>query len=142
MITGLIKNICNTMKTLFSVLFFVFAAATLANAQTADSTLVIKFASTVHDYGTIEQGSDGSCQFTFTNTGKTPLVLSNVRASCGCTVPTWPKEPILPGKEGTIKVVYNTNLVGSFNKSISVNSNAKNNEVILSIKGNVTQKKQ
>jgi len=130
------------MKTLFVVLFLAFAALTQVNAQTADSTLMINFASTVHDYGTIEQGSDGSCNFVFTNMGKTPLVLSSVRASCGCTVPTWPREPILPGKEGTIKVVYNTNLVGSFNKSISVNSNAKNNEVVLNIKGTVTQKKQ
>lgn len=130
------------MKTLISVLFLVFAAVSFANAQTADTTLVIKFESTVHDYGTIEQGSDGSCQFVFTNMGKTPLVLSNVRASCGCTVPTWPREPILPGKDAVIKVVYNTNLVGSFNKSISVNSNAKNNEVILNIKGTVIQKKQ
>lgn len=130
------------MKTLFSVLFLVFALVMQVNAQSADSTLIIKFASTVHDYGTIEQGSDGSCNFVFTNTGQTPLVLSNVRASCGCTVPTWPREPILPGKEGSIKVVYNTNLIGSFNKSISVNSNAKNKEVILNIKGSVIQKKQ
>ena len=130
------------MKTLFSVLFLAFTLVLQVNAQSADSTLVIKFASTVHDYGTIEQGSDGSCNFVFTNMGQTPLVLSNVRASCGCTVPTWPREPILPGKEGTIKVVYNTNLVGSFNKSISVNSNAKNKEVILNIKGSVTPKKQ
>lgn len=132
------------MKTLFSVLFLAFALVLQlqANAQSADSTLIIKFASTVHDYGTIEQGSDGSCNFVFTNTGQTPLVLSNVRASCGCTVPTWPREPVLPGKDGTIKVVYNTNLIGSFNKSISVNSNAKNKEVILNIKGSVIQKKQ
>ncbi|MGE0020286.1 MAG: DUF1573 domain-containing protein [Draconibacterium sp.] len=130
------------MKTLFSVLFLVFALVMQVNAQSADSTLIIKFSSTVHDYGTIEQGSDGSCNFVFTNTGQTPLVLSNVRASCGCTVPTWPREPILPGKEGSIKVVYNTNLIGSFNKSISVNSNAKNKEVILNIKGSVIQKKQ
>ncbi len=130
------------MKTFFAVVFLTLSALSQVNAQTADSTLMIKFVSEVHDYGTIEQGSDGGCQFVFTNTGKTPLVLSNVRASCGCTVPTWPREPILPGKEGSIKVVYNTNLVGSFNKSISVNSNAKNNEVILRIKGTVTQKKQ
>ncbi|HCE56638.1 MAG TPA: hypothetical protein DER09_02300 [Prolixibacteraceae bacterium] len=132
------------MKTLFSVLFlaFAFVLQLQVNAQSADSTLIIKFASTVHDYGTIEKGSDGSCNFVFTNTGQTPLVLSNVRASCGCTVPTWPREPVLPGKDGTIKVVYNTNLIGSFNKSISVNSNAKNKEVILNIKGSVIQKKQ
>jgi hypothetical protein len=119
-----------------------FTAAFQVKAQTIDSTLTIKFVSSEHDYGTIEQGSDGSCNFVFTNAGKTPLVLSNVRASCGCTVPTWPREPILPGKEGSIKVMYNTNTIGSFQKSITVNSNAKNSEIMLIIKGNVVAKKQ
>jgi uncharacterized protein (DUF58 family) len=130
------------MKTFFVLLIVFFAAAFQVKAQTADTTLVIKFASLEHDYGTVEQGSDGSCSFVFTNTGKTPLVLSNVRASCGCTVPTWPREPILPGKQESIKVVYNTNNIGSFQKSITVNSNAKNSEVLLTIKGNVVAKAQ
>lgn len=129
------------MKTFFLAMVVVFLSSMQLKAQ-SDTTLVIKFEKTVHDYGTIEQGSDGSTEFAFTNTGKTPLVLSNVRASCGCTVPTWPKEPILPGEKGAIKVVYNTNIVGSFHKSITVNSNAKNSEVILSIMGNVVAKKQ
>jgi uncharacterized protein (DUF58 family) len=130
------------MRTFFVLLIVIFAAAFQVKAQTADTTLVIKFASLEHDYGTVEQGSDGSCNFVFTNSGKTPLVLSNVRASCGCTVPTWPREPILPGKQETIKVVYNTNNIGSFQKSITVNSNAKNSEVMLTIKGNVVAKAQ
>lgn len=116
--------------------------ASLQLKAQSDTTLVISFEKTVHEYGTIEQGSDGGAEFVFTNSGKTPLVLSNVRASCGCTVPTWPKEPILPGAKSSIKVVYNTNLVGNFHKSITVNSNAKNSEVVLSIKGNVVAKKQ
>lgn len=131
------------MKTLFfSALLLVFAAVNLQAQTTVDSTVVIKFASLEHDYGTIVQGSDGSCEFKFLNEGKSPLILSNVRASCGCTVPSWTREPVLPGKEGVIKVTYNTNNVGSFSKAITVNSNAKNSEVILSIKGNVTQKQQ
>jgi len=130
------------MKTFFVLLIVLFAAAFQVKAQTIDSTLTIKFVSNVHDYGTIEQGSDGSCNFVFTNEGKTPLVLSNVRASCGCTVPTWPREPILPGKEASIKVVYNTNSIGGFQKSVTVNSNAKNSEVSLTIKGNVVAKAQ
>ena len=112
-------------------------AAQTTQPTTQDSIVFVK---TVHDYGTIVQGSDGGCEFTFTNKGKLPLVLSNVRASCGCTVPSWPKEPIAPGKSGSIKVMYNTNLPGSFNKSITVNSNALNNTVMLQIKGNVTPK--
>lgn len=106
-------------------------------ASTQDS---IKFVNTMHDYGTIVQGSDGTCEFKFTNKGKLPLVLSNVKASCGCTVPEWPKEPILPGKSSSIKVSYNTNNQGNFNKTITVNSNALNSTVILQIKGNVTPK--
>lgn len=130
------------MKTFFISAFLLFVIATSAKAQVADTTLVIQFASVVHDYGTIQQGSDGGCDFTFENKGKTPLVLSNVRASCGCTVPTWPREPILPGNTGVIKVMYNTNGIGNFNKSITVTSNAKNSNVILTIKGNVVAKAQ
>ena len=102
----------------------------------------IVFEKTTHDYGTIAQGADGNSEFKFTNTGKAPLILSNVKASCGCTVPEWPKEPIAPGKTSSIKVKYNTATVGAFNKSITVNSNALNNTVMLQIKGNVTPLKQ
>jgi hypothetical protein len=90
-----------------------------------------------HDYGTIEKGSDGNCVFTFTNQGQKPLVLSNVRASCGCTVPQWPREPIAPGEQGEIKVKYNTNIAGNFNKTITINSNATNSMVMLRVKGQV-----
>lgn len=128
------------MKTILFSAILLVAVAFNGMAQTADTTLVINFAGTVHDYGTIEQGSDGTHEFTFTNDGKTPLILSNVRSSCGCTVPSWTKEPVAPGKEGTIKVVYNTNNIGNFNKSITVNSNAKNDVVVLQIKGNVVKK--
>ena len=90
-----------------------------------------------YDYGTIEKGGDGNCVFTFTNKGQKPLVLSNVRASCGCTVPQWPREPIAPGEQGKIKVKYNTNIAGNFNKTITVNSNAANSMVRLRVKGQV-----
>jgi hypothetical protein len=100
----------------------------------------IKFEKIVHDYGTMVQGADGNSEFKFTNKGKAPLVLSNVQASCGCTVPEWPKEPILPGKTSSIKVKYNTAIIGSFGKSITVSSNAANSSVVLTIKGNVTTK--
>jgi hypothetical protein len=130
------------MKTFLFSTILLFVMAVNAKAQTADTTLVIQFASLVHDYGTITQGGDGSCEFKFTNGGKTPLILSNVRASCGCTVPSWTKEPVQPGAEGVIKVTYNTNNMGNFNKSITVDSNAKNAQVILQIKGNVVAKPQ
>jgi len=100
----------------------------------------IIFASATHDYGTIVQGSDGSCEFKFVNKGKAPIVLNDVKASCGCTVPEWTRTPVAPGDNGTIKVTYNTNNVGAFTKSITVNSNAVNSPLVLIIKGNVTAK--
>ena len=108
-------------------------------AQTTQTTTkeTIVFDKKVHDYGTIRQGSDGNSVFTFTNTGTKPLILNNVVASCGCTAPEWPRQPIPPGGKGEIKVKYNTELVGTFNKSITVHSNAENNVVNLSVKGNV-----
>jgi len=130
------------MKTFLFSTILLFVVAINAKAQTADTTLVIAFASTVHDYGTIQQGADGAYEFKFTNKGKTPLILNNVRSSCGCTVPSWTKEPVQPGAGGSIKVVYNTASIGAFNKSITVSSNAKNSEVMLQIKGNVVAKQQ
>jgi hypothetical protein len=106
-----------------------------ANDNSPADTAIIAFTETSHDYGTIQKGSDGTYVFTFKNTGNIPLVLSNVRSSCGCTIPTWPKEPIAPGKTGEIKVIYNTNISGGFQKSITINSNS--GTVVLTIKGSV-----
>ena len=98
----------------------------------------ITFNELEHNYGTIQKGGDGNCEFTFTNDGNEPLILTGVRASCGCTTPTWTKEPVMPGKTGTIKVRYNTNNVGSFTKTITVTSNAVNaSRSTLKIKGKV-----
>ncbi|HAL65262.1 MAG: Uncharacterized protein XD81_1077 [Bacteroidetes bacterium 38_7] len=107
---------------------------------TFDQKLKNETGNIVWDYGTIYKDSNGDSYFRFTNTGKEPLVLSEVRSSCGCTVPSWPREPILPGKSDTIKVRYATNRLGVINKTITVMSNAVNNPVILRIKGNVIEK--
>lgn len=92
-----------------------------------------------YNYGTISQNSDGNCEFKFKNVGKEPLVLSKVRSSCGCTVPTWPRKPIMPGEEETIKVKYDTRRLGRIYKSISIYSNAKNSPVTARIAGNVVK---
>jgi len=97
----------------------------------------ITFEKTVHDYGTVAYGGGGVCSFKFTNTGKEPLILQQPQSSCGCTVPSWPKEPILPGESNEIKVTYNTKKVGPINKTVTVKSNAKNNNVVLRITGKV-----
>jgi hypothetical protein len=98
---------------------------------------IINFDKTVHDYGTMQQHADGNCEFKFTNDGKEPLILSNVRSSCGCTVPTWPRQPILPGQSEVIKVKYDTKRIGMINKSIHVYSNAKVSPLTLKIKGKI-----
>jgi hypothetical protein len=132
------------MKKFFLLSLFVSLAFTAINAQdvkTQDQPAdgpKISFTEQEHNYGTIKKGGDGNCEFVFTNEGNEPLILSNVKASCGCTVPTWTKEPIMPGKEGSIKVRYNTNNVGAFTKTITVTCNAVNApRTTLKIKGKV-----
>jgi len=102
-----------------------------------EGTAKIEFKSETIDYGEIAKGSDGVRVFEFTNTGSAPLVISNVRSSCGCTIPKKPEDPILPGKTGQIQVKYDTNRVGPIRKAITVTSNADTPTKILKIKGNV-----
>ena len=110
------------------------------NTKADKKAAYIKFEYLEYDYGTMVQGDKGTCVFEFKNTGKNPLVLNNVRPSCGCTVPKWSKEPIKSGDKSSINVKYNTNRVGSFSKSITVYSNASNSPVVLKIKGKVIAK--
>lgn len=132
------------MKKIVAFFFLICLTSTVIFAQKQknipnDSIIFENF---IHDYGTVNLGSPGQYEFRFTNGMKTPLVVNNVRPSCGCTVADWTKEPVLPGKSGVIKINYNTNLLGTFNKSITVNSNAKNAIVILRVKGNVINPKK
>ena len=92
------------------------------------------------DYGEVPYNGNGECEFVFTNTGNEPLIVQKPKSSCGCTVPSWPREPILPGESDSIKVTYKTNRVGAINKSITVTSNALvNSTVVLRIKGRVLE---
>jgi|GEM_PF-193852 len=90
-----------------------------------------------HDFGSIVYGANGNVDFTFTNNGTRDLSINNVESSCGCAVPSWPKEPVKPGQTGTVKVKYDTKLTGPFNKTIAVYSNANNSPVRLVIRGKV-----
>jgi hypothetical protein len=91
------------------------------------------------DYGTIAHNADGNRKFEFTNNGNKPLIITNTQGSCGCTVPTAPKEPIAPGAKGVIGVKYATDRVGPFIKTVTVTSNAEGtpSKVVLTIKGTV-----
>ena len=127
----------SAMKVFLLLTVFSFASMQAQNSETAKKTASINFESEIVDYGTIEKGSDGMRVFTFTNTGNAPLIISDVKASCGCTVPTYSKEAILPGEEGEIEVKYDTKKVGAFTKTITVSSNANLTRKTLKIKGNI-----
>ena len=89
------------------------------------------------DYGVIDHNADGVRKFVFTNNGTDPLIIKNAKGSCGCTVPTWPREPIAAGETAEIGVKYATNRVGKFTKTITITTNASKKPVILTIKGEV-----
>ena len=98
---------------------------------------VMTFEKETIDYGSIDKGSDGKRVFKFTNTGKSPLKIVKVKSSCGCTIPSYPKEDIMPGESNVIEVKYNTNRVGRFSKSVSIYTNANTPRIVIRIKGNV-----
>lgn len=129
------------MKQSIFTLFLAFTAllGSKAFAQPGlEKGAIIEFAKEVHDYGTIKNGANGECVFEFTNKGNEPLILANVKGSCQCTVPEWPKEPIAPGAKAEIKVKYNTKNPGPINKSVTITSNAVNEPTkVIRIKGNV-----
>jgi hypothetical protein len=125
------------MKKIVLVLF----VGLLGFGLTAQETEAkIEFKTETIDYGVIEKGSDGIRVFEFTNTGNAPLIISKVSSSCGCTIPNWSKDPVLPGKTGEIQVKYDTNRVNPIRKAITVISNADTPTKILKITGEVKAK--
>ena len=102
------------------------------------SDATIDFESKVVDYGILEHNGNGDREFVFTNNGTEPLIIKNAKGSCGCTVPTWPREPIMPGETSKIGVKYATNRVGKFTKTITLTTNVGKKPIILTIKGEVT----
>ena len=106
-------------------------------AQQANAQAKIEFKTDIIDYGEITKGSDGLRIFEFTNTGNAPLIVSNVKSSCGCTVPSKPDGPVAPGESSTIEVKYDTKRIGPIRKTVTVYSNADQPIVSLKIKGKV-----
>lgn len=127
--------------------FFAFAAVLLSttmvlaqeNDATSESTdgPVMQFENETIDYGKIERGSEKLRVFNFTNVGNEPLIIKNAKGSCGCTVPSYPKEPIMPGETGVVEVRYDTNRMGRFSKSITLTTNEATGTRKLYIKGEV-----
>ncbi len=89
------------------------------------------------DYGTIDQHSEPLRVLKFTNTGTEPLIIKNARGSCGCTVPSWPKEPIMPGEEAELEVRYATNRLGKINKTIKITTNEERDPIVIKVLGKV-----
>ena len=141
------------MKKIFLLAMLTVLGVTTSNAQEikkakapADAKVIepkiegagMVFETETIDYGTLEHNAEGTRKFVFTNNGNKPLIITNTQGSCGCTVPTTPKEPIAPGAKGEIGVHYATDRVGAFTKTVTVTSNAEGQpSKVLTIKGTI-----
>jgi hypothetical protein len=132
-------------KILMSLLMTAFAGV-FAYAQSTVATTVantngpkIKFETMDVDYGTINQGGEPFRTVKFKNVGKEPLIIKSANGNCGCTVPTWPREAIMPGESNEIKIRYATERVGQINKKVTITTNEAEGENVhvLNVKGNI-----
>jgi hypothetical protein len=123
------KNIFLTTILMFSLL--------CGNAQVNDNSGIV-FDTTVYQFGSLKEGSDAECVFTFINKNETPVVITNVKVFCGCVMPDWTKEPVKPNHSGTIKVKFHAGTTGTFSKTIYVFTNRNNKSLGLTVKGVVS----
>lgn len=128
------------MKRILLTLGFILA---FIAGSYAENTAKITFKESAYDFGEFsEDQGKVSCEFAFTNDGNAPLLITRAVASCGCTIPEYPKEPIAPGDSGTIKVTYNAKgRPGAFHKNIYIYANTDPEKTTLNIKGNVIPSK-
>ncbi len=125
------------MKNVVSVFLMLFLLSFKLTAQTG----LMDFDATSYDFGDVKEAGKVGHEFKFVNKGKAPVIISDVKASCGCTTPTWPKEPIMPGQTAVIKAEFDTeNRPGIFNKTITVTANTEPSNTVLTINGNVIPK--
>lgn len=116
-----------------------------ANTPSTDATVsqdgapVATFDKTVHDFGNLKKGTKGETEFTVKNTGNVDLVIIDAKASCGCTVPEYPKTPIKPGQSEKIKVVFSANSPGTQSKTVTLTTNTQAKQELLTIKANVSE---
>jgi len=118
-------------------MLILFVGLLSLGALAQEKVAKIEFKTDTIDYGIIEKGSNGVRVFKFTNTGNAPLIITEVKSTCGCTIPKKPDGPIMPGETGKIEVKYDTNRVNPIRKTITVTSNADTPTVALKIKGEV-----
>ena len=129
------------MKTIKKLVFvkLILLSFCLFAQSASTNTGIFEFEQETIDYGTIEQNSDGNRKFVFKNVGNAPIVISKVKSSCGCTVPTKPEAPVLPNETAEISIKYATSRLGIFNKSITIRSNTNEPFKVIKIKGKVIQ---
>lgn len=127
------------MKKLSFILLALVLTTSVAFAQDGKKAPKAVFSKVEHNFGKIAESlGTVTCEFTFKNEGNAPLIVQRVQASCGCTTPDYTKEPVLPGKEGKIKVTYSTTgRPGAFDKKVTVFSNVADDIYVLTIKGEV-----
>lgn len=131
-----------TVTLISIVLLSVFAVAWMRPAVTDNEEGPhLSFAETEYNFGTLAPGDEAVHYFVFTNSGDKPLVIVNVRTSCGCMASEWSKKPVGAGAKDSLRVEYNTKIKGLFSKIITVQSNALNPSVDLNIRGNVVKTK-
>jgi hypothetical protein len=128
-----------TTRLVFLLILITAGAWVSPAGNLSDDGPKISFTVTDHDFGTLAPGDQAIHYFVFTNDGAEPLVLVNVRASCGCMASEWNKKPVNAGAKDSLRVEYNTKIRGAFNKTITVQSNAVNSSVDLRIRGNVVK---
>lgn len=120
------------IKTITTSFLFLFISIAISAQE-------FKFDKELIDYGKITQNSNGTRVFEFTNIGDAPLIITQVKSSCGCTIPKKPENPIMPGKKGQISVSYDTKRIGGFSKVITIFSNAKKGRKTVKIKGFISK---
>lgn len=130
-------------KISFILLVMILNIGLISAQQNKEQTGDAKFTTLVHDFGKVaEEVGSVTYEFEFKNTGKKPLIIQDIRTTCGCTTPSYTKDPVLPGKTGTVKISYSTvGRIGSFDKKITVFTNEPDNVYTLTIKGEVLPRK-
>ena len=125
------------MKSLFIIAAMIVNTIIFMPNDVLEDVGVFEFETEIIDYGAIAQNSDGNRAFVFKNIGNAPIIISEVKTSCGCTIPSKPTKPIMPGETGEIEVKYATSRLGGFSKTLTVISDASESKKIIRIKGNV-----
>lgn len=122
------------MKQVILITLLMFSVYCTGYGQGKDRPGIV-FDTLTYDFGLLKKGDDATYNFSFVNRNEIPVIITNVKSSCGCTVPEWPREPVTPGESGTISVKYNTKITGTFQKTIQVHTSRNSQPVVLTIKG-------